>query len=229
MSVSSKQRKIKEEIEKKIAEIAAVANDLPSVIIVHDLSSGSVAYMSERGLKVLNTTLESLKAMGPTYFEKYFNPKDAENYSPKFLDMLAQNDQDKVFSYFQQVRGSENEEWSWYLSSSKVLMCDDGGKPCYAITAAHPVEELQSVTYKIERLLEENQMMRKNNSKFLELTKREKEVIQHWVNGLSSAAIAEKLFVSFSTIEQHRKNIKRKLGIKSLPELVKFAQTFNMV
>jgi DNA-binding CsgD family transcriptional regulator len=51
------------------------------------------------------------------------------------------------------------------------------------------------------------------------LTKREKEVVELILDGLSSAAIAEKCFVSTGTIKNHRKNIYRKLGISSQAEL----------
>ena len=57
------------------------------------------------------------------------------------------------------------------------------------------------------------------------LTKREKEIVKLILTGLSSAAIAEKCFVSEGTIKNHRKNIYRKLSIKSQAELFrKFIQ-----
>lgn len=51
------------------------------------------------------------------------------------------------------------------------------------------------------------------------LTKREKEIVELILKGLSSAAIADKCFVSEGTVKNHRKNIYRKLGIKSQAEL----------
>ncbi|HVE62128.1 MAG TPA: helix-turn-helix transcriptional regulator [Chitinophagaceae bacterium] len=216
-------------LKEKIAAIAAIENDLPSIIIIHNLETRSVEYMSARGLKILNTTLKELQEMGPGYFDIYFNPEDAQTYTPKILAMLDRNDPEEVISYFQQVRGRKEEEFKWYLSASKVFMCDEKGEPSFAITAAHPADELKSFTYKIEKLLGQNEMMRGNLSKFARLTNREKQVIKLLVEGHSSASIAEKLYVSFFTIEQHRKNIKNKLGVKNMPELVKFAQAFDLV
>jgi DNA-binding CsgD family transcriptional regulator len=58
-----------------------------------------------------------------------------------------------------------------------------------------------------------------------DLTKREKEIVGLILAGLSSAAIAEKCFVSEGTVKNHRKNIYRKLKIKSQAELFcKFTQ-----
>ncbi len=54
------------------------------------------------------------------------------------------------------------------------------------------------------------------------LTKREKELISLFSEGLSNKEIANKLSVSSFTIDTHKKNIFRKLDIKTTVELVKF-------
>ncbi len=51
------------------------------------------------------------------------------------------------------------------------------------------------------------------------LTKREKEIVELILDGLSSVVIAEKCFISEGTVKNHRKNIYRKLDIKSQAEL----------
>ncbi|AWY01542.1 hypothetical protein A8139_17420 [Marinomonas primoryensis] len=51
------------------------------------------------------------------------------------------------------------------------------------------------------------------------LTKREKEIVDLILEGLSSVSIAEKCFISEGTVKNHRKNIYRKLKIKSQVEL----------
>ncbi len=54
------------------------------------------------------------------------------------------------------------------------------------------------------------------------LTKREKELIIFFSEGLSNKEIASELNVSSFTIDTHKKNIFRKLNINSTVELVKF-------
>jgi DNA-binding NarL/FixJ family response regulator len=56
-----------------------------------------------------------------------------------------------------------------------------------------------------------------------ELTLREKEVLRHIANGESNKQIARALDLSVRTVETHRLNIKRKLGIEGQAELIKFA------
>ncbi|WP_426170921.1 response regulator [Pseudoduganella sp. R-32] len=55
------------------------------------------------------------------------------------------------------------------------------------------------------------------------LTTREAEVLRHLANGESNKHIARELDLSVRTVETHRLNIKRKLGIEGQAELIKFA------
>ncbi len=58
------------------------------------------------------------------------------------------------------------------------------------------------------------------------LTDRELEVFRMIGNGKTSSAIAEELFLSTHTIDTHRENIKRKLGVKNAAELSRYAVQF---
>jgi DNA-binding NarL/FixJ family response regulator len=56
-----------------------------------------------------------------------------------------------------------------------------------------------------------------------QLTTREQEVLRHIAKGESNKQIARALDLSVRTVETHRLNIKRKLGIEGQAELIKFA------
>jgi len=55
------------------------------------------------------------------------------------------------------------------------------------------------------------------------LTTREREVLKLIAEGTSNKEIADLLFISVRTIENHRANIMRKLNIKSTANLIKYA------
>ena len=55
------------------------------------------------------------------------------------------------------------------------------------------------------------------------LTPREREVLRLIAKGKSTKVIAEELYLSPKTIEWHRSRIMKKLGVKSIAELVKYA------
>lgn len=58
--------------------------------------------------------------------------------------------------------------------------------------------------------------------KKFKLTAREIEVIEHIREGLTNQQIADVMYVSYYTVETHRRNIHFKLGIKSTAELIRF-------
>jgi len=55
------------------------------------------------------------------------------------------------------------------------------------------------------------------------LARREREVLRLIAEGIRSPAIAEQLHVSVATVEVHRRNIMRKLGLRTIAELTKHA------
>lgn len=55
------------------------------------------------------------------------------------------------------------------------------------------------------------------------LSDREREVLQLTAEGLSSTQIAERLFISARTVETHRINLMRKLGLHNQTEMIRYA------
>lgn len=55
------------------------------------------------------------------------------------------------------------------------------------------------------------------------LTQRERDVLRHIASGQANKQIAQALGLSVRTVETHRLNIKRKLGIDGQAELIKYA------
>ncbi len=61
------------------------------------------------------------------------------------------------------------------------------------------------------------------------ITRREKEVLECIARGLTNPQIAEKLFVSVTTIESHRKNLLHKLKANNTASLVRQAFYFELI
>ncbi len=67
------------------------------------------------------------------------------------------------------------------------------------------------------------------SEKLSQLTKRELEIIQLIALENSSSEIAELLFISVGTVETHRHNIMRKLDVKNVIGMIKFAMKYELV
>lgn len=82
------------------------------------------------------------------------------------------------------------------------------------------VETLMRIPGKETRITDAN---------YSSLTPREQEILRLLAEGLSSREIAEKLFISPKTVENHRTNIMNKLDLHSTIELVRYAARLGLV
>jgi FixJ family two-component response regulator len=73
-----------------------------------------------------------------------------------------------------------------------------------------------------------NKWLKKIHNHFLDLTPREKEVIELVASGLMNKQIAAKLGVTEITVKVHRGNIMRKMGARSLAELVRMSDALAL-
>nr|WP_295873204.1 LuxR C-terminal-related transcriptional regulator [uncultured Chitinophaga sp.] len=217
-------------LEEKLQALQAIERELPAVFIVMNVERDYVEYMSENGRQQLDVSMDDLKAMGLRYFDTYFNPHDVADYLPKITAMLtAPAEKDASVTFFQQVRLARHMDWSWHLGTTRVFMRNALGIPTHVITCAIPIDPLHHVTSKVNRLLEENNFLRRNQHIFAALTKREKEILRLMALGLSASEIAEKVHISEKTAVTHRRNIKSKIGAQSGYDLTSFAQAFDLI
>lgn len=71
----------------------------------------------------------------------------------------------------------------------------------------------------------------KNNpdSKIPVITRREKEVLELIAEGLTNNEIADKLFISSTTVDTHRKNLLTKFEVRNTATLIKLAAQYQFI
>jgi len=73
------------------------------------------------------------------------------------------------------------------------------------------------------RLINQELKMQDTKALFPKLSKREVEILQLIGKEYSSQKIADKLFISFHTVESHRANLMSKAGVKNTAGLIRWA------
>lgn len=219
-----------EKIQVSIAQIASTANNLPGVVLIHDMRDWSVVWMSQRGLNELGLTQEEVSALSAQeYYGRFFNAEDTKDYVPRVFELIERNNDEETVTYFQQVKFIEDGDWHWHMSSTKIFMRDLVGNPILIITMSFPIDPKHHLTIKAGRLLEENNFLRKNYKLYTRLSKREKEILRLLALGKTASDTANSLFISVNTVETHRKNIKQKLNTNSYFDLCQFARAFDLI
>ena len=125
---------------------------------------------------------------------------------------------------------------STYADKRYVLNMLDAGAMGYVLKIAAYEEIVRAVraahagkTYlspEVAGLVVENSRREKETGEvtaFSTLGAREREVLQLVAEGLTSAETAHKMQISMKTVETHRRNIAKKLGLHSTAELTKYA------
>lgn len=214
------------EIDKAIADIALIADDLPGVVVIHNVLKSSVEWISKKGLIEFGITLEEIVDKD---LEELFIPDHGLSHSLKMFDRLQRNNDDEALTFFQQVRFSEKQDWTWYLSSIRIFRRDKQGCPFLTITMSFPIHAMDHMTAKASRLMEEHNFLHSNAQKFALLSKRECEILRLMALGKSALDTSDELCIAKFTVDTHRKNIKRKLETGSYYELCQYARAFDLI
>ncbi len=71
--------------------------------------------------------------------------------------------------------------------------------------------------------------VKNKDNPFPKLSRREKQILRLIVDEYTTAEIAEKLFISFGTVETHRRNLLIKLGARNTAGLVRACFEYNLL
>ena len=105
-----------------------------------------------------------------------------------------------------------------------VLKRSEAPEVIRAVKAAHRGEALLHPS--VAKLLIQDYLTRAERGEevtYDQVSDREREILKLIAEGLTNKEIAEKLFLSVKTVQAHRANLMRKLGLHDRVELVKYA------
>ena len=124
---------------------------------------------------------------------------------------------------------------STFTQGSYISRMMENGASGYVLKNADKKELLEAI-YEVNKgktyiSFEAGLAMRKDNAASLVplITRREKEILVLIAEGFTNVEIAEKIFVSPSTVDSHRKNLLAKLNVKNTASLVKFAMEHYLI
>lgn len=123
---------------------------------------------------------------------------------------------------------------SSFNQQSFIQKMIDNGASGYVLknaTREELTEAIEAVMHGQKFLsLEAAATIKKNEeSKIPVITRREKEVLALIAEGLTNNEIAEKLFISTTTVDTHRKNLLSKFEVKNTATLIRLAAQFQFI
>ncbi len=122
---------------------------------------------------------------------------------------------------------------STFNQQSFIQKMMDSGASGYVLKNATQEELMEAISVVIKGKIyfsdEASQVLTKTDANPILLTRREKEVLELIAEGLTNNEIAQKLFVSPTTIDTHRKNLLAKFGVRNTASLIRDATKLQFI
>lgn len=201
-----------------------IGDIIPGMFHLNRKSDLAVEYLSKPGRDYFDMSLNEIHDMGVGFFDKTLSLETRQIVVPRFLEYSVNGNSQTLCSDFQIVRRDEDQPFEIFMSSVKHLK----DKDVLAVVTL-PINTLGQSTAKMERLLGENKFFRDHYEQFMQLTKREKEILSLVAKGYNNKDIGEQLYISSHTVRTHRNRIFSKLEIKHISELMKYAYAYDLL
>ncbi len=187
---------------------------------INDANSQQTIWINQRAADIMGFSKDRRTHINYELGSQYCHPNDLEVLQ---IAMNKIHTSDEVVESMIQVQ-HENGNWKWLHIYLKVFKRNADGTPYLISGVLIDITHPSTQEPRLKDLLSDNQKHRQHHS-INKLSKREKEVMQHIIKGLTDNKIAETLFLAIHTVRTHRKNIYRKLEVSSVAALVKLAMT----
>jgi DNA-binding CsgD family transcriptional regulator len=161
------------------------------------------------------------------HFLEPLSEDDQQELALQIAGFLNKQDEEAVYSFFWGDSKTADFEAKWYVSSAS-LKKNENGTLQKIVVFTYDLELLGEDKEKLYQVIKDMDFLKNNYNKVSLLTKRETEIMGLLAMGKTSVEIGFKLFISEHTVNTHRKNINKKLEIKTLADLMKFATIFDL-
>lgn len=232
------------DLQAQIAHIRSLEQSLPPSIGLYllDLHAFRYAYMSQRSLSITGIAPAIYEQQGLNYYFEHLHPEDRLLITTKTLPMYQKqlsecSPQDRLKLHaalnYRIKSDLQTEDYRHVLTQLSIRSVNEDYMPVLllGVFSQLRMEQFQGQDFKL--YLAENGALTKTLVDELitanPLTDKEVLVLQKLSEGLSSKRIGDLLFISKHTVDTHRRNIIRKLGVTNSVEAVIYCRSFGWI
>jgi DNA-binding CsgD family transcriptional regulator len=210
-----------------------------SLLVSFDFYKRDYFYFSESFNEVFGFYKHKLPQINHKFIRSRFHPDDfiINTGSMKALQYLYQQPIEKRKDYriIHEFRiRNDDDKWTRLIVQNDILELDEKGNPWLDLKLwdFSPIQDIDApgrfvfrnkftgeVIYALEGQKTENSG----------ISVREREVLSLIADGMKSKQIAEKLFISANTVNNHRRNLIEKLDVSNTTEAVKMALKLGII
>ncbi|KFF15749.1 LuxR C-terminal-related transcriptional regulator [Chryseobacterium sp. JM1] len=179
------------------------------------------------------------------FFMNLFHPQDRAYLMASFvfsanlrLQFLKEGKTDITFNHYVRMI-NRNGVYRWILLQSPLQITHDDeikASIVFIYDLSHfiiqnlPLLSIMDLTNnEVQYFRHIDQHLHKIDVDKPSITKREKDVLKLMAQGFNSPEIAEKLFLSYHTVENHKRNLRKKTNTKTSAELIAFTMNHSLL
>lgn len=215
---NEKQSKRILKLKKQVSFYEKLFSGLNAVVFVLDLTNEKFLWISDYHKKLLGNTI-NLKKHCSKDMLALLHPDDRD-LLVEMKDFFA-NKKRGLFTSIYRINKPDGES-TWVYTTAKAFKFNKDNNTFDVIGVTVDFSLKITYTKHIKNVFKEK--LHESNIDLINVvSRREREIIQYFANGYKTKEIAKKLDISFHTVNNHRKNVLRKLNLRNLASLVNFA------
>lgn len=181
-------------------------------------------FLNEKACDWFSLSMQQVINRGEDFIRDYYHPDTLKNELPKIKLLYETNDDELMYTNYHQIYNPALKSFSVCLAFVKICRCLSG-----FISILQPLENNYLISKKMNRIISQELFKINHAEYFQTLTRRELEILKLLAQGWNNPRVSDQLFISRRTVEQHRKNINRKLEICSLKDIMDYAFAFDLI
>jgi len=196
-----------------------IVSGLDAIVLVMDINQLCVRWANEKFSDYLGYDAPDGDPLNEQRFLSLYHPDDRD-YLINLREYLSQNP-DGIYTSFYRFRHADG-RFLWLFTSNRVFRMDPEEEIFEVLAISVDFTSQLSYQKNIKQFFQDK-LKGINYKDIQKITPREQQVLQLFANGCNTKEIAQRLKISFHTVNNHRKNMLKKLQLKNLPSLVNFA------
>jgi len=197
------------------------------VAVIRCMDANLVCYMNDAALSYFGFSKKEIEEKGISFVNNILHP-DFKHVHPVALSFIADPDNfNKPYEYIYLFKTASG--WKWTYTCFQIIAMHPDCSPRYILAIADDVNNiLNNNNHASEKFISDIDGL--NNlqlDRYLSLSCREKEILRLISKEYTTNEIAKALFIGKSTVDSHRKNLLKKLNVKSAIGLAKYILLFE--
>lgn len=200
-------------------------DDIPVPMRILDRRTLTFRAVNKKMVECTGYTGQELLELGERYSERHLHPASLAFNRNVVVVHYEKDDLYSGFTYTEYIQLYGKPVYQPLINFSRLC----SGRPDSIIAMSLTADMFDSSGKDIRQILEMDVFKIKHYNQYQQLTHREIEILKQLAEGCDNPEISKRLELSRSTIETHRKNINKKLGVLHYRDLLRYAIAFDLV